>query len=136
MDAMRRTRIPRPLRVVPAALALLAAVPVAAPCVTFLDLATGEGPFGGVLVDVDPDYVRSRLSDLGRSRKPEHPYDPAVFDQVASRMRDDVTGWGGTLLFAYLPDRTRFEDSSTANPQCGFSSSPATPKQMRPPSNC
>ncbi len=60
--------------------------------------------------------LRSRLSDLGRSRKPEHPYDPAVFDQVASRMRDDVTGWGGTLLFAYLPDRTRFEDSSTANP--------------------
>lgn len=60
--------------------------------------------------------VRSRLADLGQSRKRVHQYDPALFDQVASRMRDDVAGWGGTLLFAYLPDRTRFEDPSTGTP--------------------
>jgi len=60
--------------------------------------------------------LRSRLADLGRSRKPEHPYDPAVVEQVASRMRDDVATWGGTLLFAYLPSRQRFEDPATANP--------------------
>ena len=60
--------------------------------------------------------VRSRLARLGRSRAREQPYDPALFDQVATRMRDDVAGWGGTLLFAYIPSRRRFEDPSTANP--------------------
>jgi len=60
--------------------------------------------------------LRHRLAKLGRSREREQPYDPALFDQVASRMRDDVAGWGGTLLFAYLPSRFRFEDPSTANP--------------------
>ncbi|MGB5673907.1 MAG: hypothetical protein WBO43_05115, partial [Gemmatimonadota bacterium] len=25
-------------------------------------------------------------------------------------------GWGGTLLFAYMPSRRRFAESSTANP--------------------
>jgi hypothetical protein len=59
---------------------------------------------------------RSRLARLGRSRQPEQPYDPALFDQLASRMRDDVASWGGTLLFAYLPSRRRFEDTTTANP--------------------
>jgi hypothetical protein len=60
--------------------------------------------------------LRHRLAKLGRSREREQPYDSALFDQVASRMRDDVTSWGGTLLFAYLPSRFRFEDPSTANP--------------------
>jgi len=60
--------------------------------------------------------LRHRLAKLGRSRDREHPYEPALFDQVASRMRDDVASWGGTLLFAYLPSRFRFEDPSTANP--------------------
>lgn len=60
--------------------------------------------------------LRSRLKRLVRSREPAHPYDPAVFEQVASRMRDDVADWGGTLVFAYLPQRRRFEDPTTANP--------------------
>jgi len=60
--------------------------------------------------------LRTRLKDLGRSRKSAHPYDPALFDQIASRMRDDVAAWDGTLLFAYLPSRRRFEDPTTANP--------------------
>jgi len=60
--------------------------------------------------------VRSRLTDLGRSRERVHPYDPALFDQVASRMRDDVASWGGTLLFVYLPSHRRFQSTSTANP--------------------
>jgi hypothetical protein len=39
-----------------------------------------------------------------------------MFEQVAARMRDDVAGWGGTLLFAYMPSRRRFADERTANP--------------------
>jgi hypothetical protein len=60
--------------------------------------------------------VRSRLKYLGRSRTRAHPYDPVLFGQVASRMRDDVAGWGGTLLFVSLPSVRRFRDPSTANP--------------------
>ena len=60
--------------------------------------------------------LRSRLRELGKSRVQPQPYDPAMFEQVAARMRDDVAGWGGTLLFAYMPSRRRFEESSTANP--------------------
>ena len=60
--------------------------------------------------------LRSRVRELGKSRAQPQPYDPAMFEQVAARMRDDVAGWGGTLLFAYMPSRRRFADASTANP--------------------
>lgn len=60
--------------------------------------------------------LRSRVRELGKSRAQPQPYDPPMFEQVAARMRDDVADWGGTLLFAYMPSRRRFEDSSTANP--------------------
>ncbi len=60
--------------------------------------------------------LRSRLRKIGRSRAQLHPYDPAMFDQVAVRMRDDVESWGGTLLFAYMPSQRRFGDESAANP--------------------
>jgi hypothetical protein len=60
--------------------------------------------------------VRSRLSRLRRSRGQAQPYDPAMFGQVAARMRDDVAEWGGKLLFSYMPTRRRFEDPSTVTP--------------------
>jgi len=60
--------------------------------------------------------LRSRVRELGKSRAQPQPYDPPMFEQVAARMRDDVADWGGTLLFAYMPSRRRFEESSTANP--------------------
>jgi len=60
--------------------------------------------------------VRSRLARLGRGRVREQPYYPALLERVATRMRDDVAAWGGTLLFAYIPSRRRFEDPATANP--------------------
>jgi len=60
--------------------------------------------------------LRTRLRELGKSRAQLQPYDPATLEQVAARMRDDVAGWGGTLLFAYMPARRRFEEASTANP--------------------
>ena len=60
--------------------------------------------------------LRTRLRELGKSRAQPQPYDPEMFEQVAARMRDDVAGWGGTLLFAYMPSRRRFAEASTANP--------------------
>ncbi|MDP2471183.1 MAG: hypothetical protein Q8W45_10390 [Candidatus Palauibacterales bacterium] len=60
--------------------------------------------------------LKTRLSTLGRSRTPEQIWDPAAFAGVAARMRDDVSGWGGKLVFAYLPSHRRFDDRLPANP--------------------
>ena len=60
--------------------------------------------------------LRSRISDLGQAREPDQPYDPQLFERVASRMRDNVAAWGGTLLFAYMPSQRRLRSTGTANP--------------------
>lgn len=60
--------------------------------------------------------TRSRLSRLLRSAEREQPYDSVLFARIARRLRDDVAGWGGRLVFAYLPSIRRFDDPSTANP--------------------
>jgi hypothetical protein len=60
--------------------------------------------------------LRHRFREFGKSRTVDHPYDSDLFTRTASRMRDDVKHWGGTLIFAYLPSQRRFADPSTANP--------------------
>jgi hypothetical protein len=60
--------------------------------------------------------TRRRLKDIGRGRLPDRPFDAAAFDQITTRMRDDVASWGGTLVFAYLPSQRRFADTVAANP--------------------
>lgn len=48
--------------------------------------------------------LRSRISDLLTSDLTyDNPEPSALFTEVAERMRDDVTEWGGELLFVYLP---------------------------------
>ena len=59
--------------------------------------------------------LRSRISDLGQGRARAQPYDPELFGRVATRMRDDVAAWGGTLIFAYMPSQRRFDTMGTAN---------------------
>lgn len=60
--------------------------------------------------------LRSRISDLGRARVPDQPFDPELFGRVAARMRDDVAAWGGDLIFAYMPSQRRLQSTGTANP--------------------
>lgn len=60
--------------------------------------------------------LRTRLADLTLSPMRERPFDAELFERVATRLRDDVAGWGGTLVFAYMPSHRRFRDSESANP--------------------
>lgn len=61
--------------------------------------------------------LRTRLAEWRRGDPVrEHPWDEELFRDVLATARRDVRGWGGEILFVYLPSLTRIAGEPGTNP--------------------